>query len=364
MIRVCVVAPAHMTGGQRIAARTVITGFADDPDFRLELQPIDPPLPPWLAGIRGLRTIARMPLYLGGLVRRIGRADVVHIYTAAFWPFVLTTLPALVLARLMGRPVLLNYHDGRAAEHLAWRWVRWTLRRATVLVFPSEFLRAIFHRFALDGEVVFNVPDIEQFRFRCRERLSPTLISCRLLERLYAVENTLRAFALIRAAKADARLIVIGGGDQEERLKAIVRDERIEGVEFHGPVTHREVAAWFDRADIFVNSSRADNMPNSIIEAFASGLPVVTTRPGGIPFIVEHERNGLLVEVDDPDALAAAVLRLLDDPALAGRLVQEGRRDCRERYSWEVARAHWSDLYGRLAHKRVSSAPEREVLAG
>jgi glycosyltransferase involved in cell wall biosynthesis len=153
--------------------------------------------------------------------------------------------------------------------------------------------------------------------------------------------------------------MVIGGGDQEEFLKGIVEEEGIEGVEFHGPVPHHEVAEWFDRADVFVNSSREDNMPHSVIEAFSSGLPVVTTRAGGIPYIVEHERNGLLVDPDEPGQLADGVLRVLSDPAVAARLVEEGQSDCSDRYSWEAAGRNWAALYRRLARLEPAASPAR-----
>lgn len=365
MIRVCIVAPGYMTGGQAIEARTIVEGFAADPEVRVELQPIDPRIPAWIARLRGVRTVARMPIFLGGLLRRVLRADVVHVCTAAFGPFILTTTPAILLARMLGRPVILNYRDGRAPRHLPARWVRWMLRRATVLVFPSGFLRDVFRAHGLDGEVVPNVVDTGRFRFRRREPLRPVLISSRLLEPLYAVENTLRAFAIVRQAQPDARLIVIGGGVEEGRLRGIVHDERIAGVEFHGAVPHDAVAAWFDRADVFVNSSREDNMPHSVIEAFSSGLPVVTTGAGGIPYVVDDGRNGLLVPVDDPAALAAAVLRVLDDPALARRLVDEGQCDCEARYAWSAARQRWAQLYGALARARPAPAraPEEVVSA-
>ena len=356
MIRVCLVAPKYMTGGQAIEARQLVNGFAEDPNVRVELQPIDPKIPAWIARLKGVRTVARMPLYLAGLVRRIHRADVVHVCTAAFSPFILTTTPAIVLGLLLGRPVLLNYRDGRAADHLPTRWVRWVLGRCTLLLFPSGFLRDLFARFGLKGEVVYNVVDTARFRFRHREPLRPVLLSCRLLEQLYAVENTLRAFALVRERYPEARLMVVGGGDQEEALKAIVREEGIEGVEFIGPVAHGEIPEWMDRADVFVNSSREDNMPHSVIEAFASGLPVVTTRAGGIPYIVQDGSNGLLVDIDSPPAMAEAVLRLLDDPSLARRLVDQAERDCRERYSWEAARQGWTMHYRRLAGARHSAA--------
>ncbi len=362
MIRVCIVAPKYMTGGQAIEAATIVAGFRGDPSVSVEMQPIDPRIPGWIARVRGVRTLARMPLYLAGLVRRVWRADVVHVCTAAYWPFVLTTTPAILLGRMLGKPVILNYRDGRAPDHLSSRWVRWTIGRATKLVFPSGFLQDVFRRFGFEGEVIFNVVHTERFRFRPRKPLRPVLISSRLLEELYAVENTIRAFARIREAHGNARLIVIGGGDREESLKALVRDEEVGGVEFHGAVPHAEVADWFDRADIFVNSSRDDNMPHSIIEAFSSGLPVVTTRAGGIPYIVEDERNGVLVDIDRPAAMAEAVLRLLEDEAFAERLIQEGREDSERLYSWEAARRRWTELYARLARRHpLATRPALKV---
>jgi glycosyltransferase involved in cell wall biosynthesis len=360
MIRVCIVAPRYMTGGQAIEARTIVEGFARDPEVRVEIQPIDPKIPAWIARLKGVRTLARTPLFLGGLVRRILRSDVVHVCTAAFGPFVLTTTPAILVAKLLGRPVILNYRDGRAPDHLPSRWVRWVIGRADALVFPSGFLRDVFRGFGLEGEVVSNVVDTGRFRFRRREPLRPVLISSRLLEKLYAVENTLRAFAKVRAERPDARLIVIGGGDQEPVLRRLVEEEEIGGVEFHGAVPHSAVADWFDEADVFVNSSREDNMPHSIIEAYSSGLPVVTTRAGGIPYIVEHERNGLMVDIDDADALATAVLRVLGDAELARRLVDEGQKDCEEHYSWKAARRRWAQLYARLAGVPTATAPAAE----
>lgn len=345
MIRVCLVAPAFMTGGQAVEAQTLLRGFAEDPEVRVEIQPIDPRLPGFLAAIPGLRTLCRMPLYHAGLLSRILRSDVVHVFTAAFWPFMLTTTPAILYGRLLGRPVILNYRDGRARAHLKYGVVRWILRRATVLVFPSGFLRDMFAEFGLEGQVVSNVVDTSRFVFRERAPLRPVLISSRLLEELYAVENTILAFELVRREHPDARLLILGDGDRRPALEELVRQRQIPGVEFIGRVPHGEMGKWFDKADIMVNSSRIDNMPHCLIEAFAAGLPVVTTPSGGIPYIVQDEVNGLHVPADDPEAMSAAVRRLFSDQSLARELVEQGRRESDARYSWVAAHHEWSALY-------------------
>ena len=349
MIRVCLVAPGWVNGGQAVEATTLRRGFADDPEVRVELQPIDPRIPAALAAIPALRTVIRLPLYFAGLVRRLLRADVVHVFTAAFWPFLLTTTPAILLGRMFGRPVILNYRDGRARDHLKYAVVRWILRRSTILVFPSDFLRDVFAEFGLLGHVVSNVVDTGKFKFRTRGLLRPVLISFRLLEELYAVENTILAHSELLRDYPDARLLVVGDGDRRGMLEALVRQQQIEGVEFVGWVPHQEIGEWFDRADIMVNSSRIDNMPHCLIEAFAAGLPVVTTPSGGIPYIVQHEVNGLHVPCDQPEAMADAVRRLLRDPDLARQLVEQAHRDCEARYSWAAARREWTAQYRQLA---------------
>jgi glycosyltransferase involved in cell wall biosynthesis len=223
------------------------------------------------------------------------------------------------------------------------------LRRATRLVFPSGYLRDVFREFGLDGDVVPNVVDTERFRFRERRPLAPVLLSCRLLEELYDVENTLLAFERVRQARPDARLVVVGDGDRRPALERLVRERGIEGVEFTGRVAHAQMGHWYDRADILVNSSRIDNMPHCMIEAFAAGMPIVTTPAGGIPYVVEDGRTGMFVPVGDPEAMAVAVLQLLGDAELAERLVGAGAEECRRKYAWGAAKQSWVDLYRALA---------------
>src|SRR5207237_10033444 len=110
-----------------------------------------------------------------------------------------------------------------------------------------------------------------------------------------------------------------------------------------------EMARLYDRADIFLNASLIDNMPLSILEAWAAGLPVVTSDAGGIPFIVRHEQNGLMVHTADEHAIAAAALRLLRDPALATRPADAAREECLQRYTWPAVRGEWERLYTEMA---------------
>src|SRR5262249_44185296 len=141
------------------------------------------------------------------------------------------------------------------------------------------------------------------------------------LESHYNVADTLRAFALVERRVPDARLIVAGGGAERARVQALGAGLGVEGVGVVGAVPPARMGELYDRADIFVNSSLVDNMPLSLIEAFACGLAVVSSNAGGIPSLVTDGETGLLSPCGDYEALAANVVSLLEDPRLASDLI-------------------------------------------
>ena len=119
----------------------------------------------------------------------------------------------------------------------------------------------------------------------------------------------------------------------------------LRNVTFTGPVSLPRMAECYDACDIYVNSPTIDNMPLSILEAFAAGLPVVTSDAGGIPYIVRSGENGILVPCRDPKALAGAVMSLLSDQSFALRMTAQARADVLSRYTWDVVRDQWRTLY-------------------
>ena len=104
---------------------------------------------------------------------------------------------------------------------------------------------------------------------------------------------------------------------------------------FPGRVPKAEVPQWLDRGDVFLNTTNVDNTPVSVIEAMACGLPVVSTAVGGVPYLIEHGKDGLLVPPSDARAMADAVRRLLKDPDLAEALARAARLKV-EAWDWEA----------------------------
>jgi len=174
------------------------------------------------------------------------------------------------------------------------------------------------------------------------------------LEAHYGVDRVLRAFASIQARLPDASLTVAGDGSQRRLLENLANELQLRNVEFKGQVEHSQVVALYDEADIYLNASLIDNQPLSLLEAFACGLPVITTNPGGIPDIVTNERTGLMVECGDHEGIAQAALRLLNNQELAQSIISEARAECRK-YSWEAVRDRWIELYQALAAQSLDA---------
>jgi glycosyltransferase involved in cell wall biosynthesis len=269
----------------------------------------------------------------------------VHVFSASYTSFLLAPLPAILVARWIGRPVILNYRSGEAPDHLK----RSAIARAAIAnidrsIVPSRFLVDVFRSFGLDAVAVPNVVDFERFKFRDRFPLRPRILSTRNFDGLYNVACTLRAFKLVQKSWPNATLTLVGGGALESRLRALVDELKLEHVTFAGRVPPDDIAGYYADHDIYVQSPNIDNMPTSILEAYASGLPVVSTEAGGVPAILTHGEHGLLAPLDDHAALASRILLLLEQPGVARELAHNAFATC-EAFSWQHVREQWVSHY-------------------
>lgn len=358
-LRVAIVAPSlRYVGGQAVQAELLLRLWRDDPDLEMSFIAVDPPLPrgfAWAEGIPGLRTILREPIYFLHLWRGLRDIDVAHIFSASYWSFLLAPAPAWLFARLRGKKTLINYRSGEARDHLQrFRSGSFVLSRVDAIVVPSGYLVDVFREFGLNATVVPNVVDLSQFHYRERNpllsQLRPHLVCTRGFSAYYSVDVVVRAFAEVKKAYPGTKLDLVGGGPLEADVRKLVAELELSDVNFAGVASREEIGKYYDQADIFINASWLDNMPVSIIEAFAAGTPVVTTSPESIPYLVEHERTGLLSPVGDEKALAASVVRLLSEPGLAARLAQNAYQES-SKYTWKAVRGQWLKVYRGLVGK-------------
>lgn len=256
-------------------------------------------------------------------------------------------IPDEIFVEVGRRPESVDGHASRAK--LAWLrhgvlGIEAGLARLGETVVPSQALAdyLIAHRFPREHmHVIPNGVKVQRDEpARVREPL--VLGTAAVLDHRKGVDVLLRACKL---AGVPLRLEVFGIGDQRRRLEDLATELGV-AASFHGHVTN--VRERLPELDVFVLASRAENLPMAILEAMAAALPVLATRVGGIPEVVEDEVTGLLVEPDDAAALARAITRLAQSPELAQRLGRAGARRAAESFDAGIVARRMVGLYEEL----------------
>ena len=351
-IRVLLFGPSHeILGGQTVQARRLMELLGTSPGIEMRFQAINPLFPPgfrWLKRIPFVRTGMTMLCYLPAALVRSAQVDILHVFAAGFYSYLLWTMPAVAIGKLLGKKVIVNYRDGQVERHLReHRSARPTLAWADVIVGNIGFMSDVFAKFGMKARTIFNVIDASSFLYRKRSKLRPVIMTNRLLEPLYNIECILRAFKRVLERYPEAALTIAHTGPSGPDLRRYAVDLGLRNCNFVGTIPHDQIPGLYDDADIYVTTPNIDCMPGSLLECMASGLPIIATDTGGIPYIVTNEKSALLVKLDDDEAVARNICRLLEDPALVERLTAEGLREV-ERYRPELVRDEWAALYREL----------------
>ena len=304
--------------------------------------------PAWVGGVPVLRSVFRLVPFLFKLWHTAGKADLFHVMANSGWAWHLFAAPAVWVARSRGVPVVVNYRGGEAAEFLdnSASLVRFTMRQTRALVVPSGFLQGVFAGFDMPASIVPNIIDLSRFHARDPVRTgAPHLVVTRNLEPLYDNLTAIRAFQIVQAKFPQARLTIAGSGPEAQRLRQSVQDIGLtHAVQFAGRLERDAMAALYRSADIMLNPSLADNMPNSVLEAWASGVPVVSTNVGGIPHLAQDGVTAALVPPADPIAMAQACIALLSDDLLWQQRAQAGLQEA-QRYTWQRVQPVLGSVY-------------------
>lgn len=356
-LRVLIYAPSlDIVGGQSRQAVRLMDGLKREPDLEVGFLPHNPRLPGILRSLQSIkyvRTVLTTLYCVMLLLWRVRKYDIIHIFSASYYSYSLSVIPALLISRLYGKKSILNYRSGEAEDHLEnWRTAVPTIRWADEIVVPSGYLVDVFARYGLRARAIHNIVELDRFTFRERQPLRPIFLTSRLLEPLYNVACVLRAFAIIQERYPDASLTIAADGYLRAELEALARDLKLRNAEFIGFVPFEKMPALYDTADIYLSATSIDNMPSSITESMACGLNVVTTDGGGaIPYIMTNEVTGLIVDRDDHEALAAGAIRLLNDNEFALKLVRNAHESSRK-FTWPYIRDQWLSLYHGLSDQK------------
>jgi phenylacetate-CoA ligase len=340
-LRIALVGPLPPPSGGMANQTRQLAMLLEADGASVQLVQVNPPYRPKIvAGIRGLRAVFRLMHYLRRLWSDISDVDLVHVMANSGWSWHLHAAPAIWIARIKGKPVIVNYRGGEANSFFSRRMrvVALSLRRADAIIVPSAYLASVFEKYGFATQIVPNIIDLSRFSPASADPSSgsgPLLLVARNLEAIYDNATALRAFAIIRQTYTDARLLIAGCGSERQQLEQLAQQLGLSSsVQFTGHLDNAAMASLIPACDLMLNPSLADNMPISVLEALACAVPVVSTNVGGIPALVQHDVTALLVAPADPQAMAQAALSLLQTPARARRIASAGLALVQQ-FSWD-----------------------------
>jgi len=272
----------------------------------------------------------------------------VNIYSG---PAFLWAAVVCQLLRQLRKPYVLSLHGGNLPVFAA-RWpntVKYILRSAAAVTAPSRYLLEHMSPYRKHVRLVPNGLALDQYAFTLREKPNPFLVWVRAFHKTYNPLLGLTVATLLRDSFPDLRMIMVGpdeGDGTLEEVKDLATKSTLDGrITLSGCISKSEVPTWINKGDIFLNTSRVDNTPVSVLEAMACGLCVVSTNVGGISYLLEDGHDALLVPSNDPSAMAAAVHRILVEPSLAKHLSYNARKKS-EQFDWSNILPQWEALLG------------------
>jgi glycosyltransferase involved in cell wall biosynthesis len=307
--------------------------------------------------------VPAIPLAWPLVLSAMSRADVIHVFLAPSSAF---TLPVLAIARLLGRPAIVSHGDDQNPDRCGRSaMLRRGLNAAAKSVVPSSIMVDALDRAGIRATMIPHAVEPAEFPFRERHSFRPRLLSVRNFEARDNVAATIRAFAIVQQRWPAATLTLVGRGSQEGNLRALAADLGLRHVSFVGQLAQADLAAAYADHDIFVQSANVDNGPTSMVRAFASGLPVVSTTAGAVPAMLTHGVHGLLAPLADYETLGHHVLRLLASPDWARGLARAAHATC-EAWSWPRVREQWLRTYASVVvpHARTRRSVVTRFILG
>ena len=244
-----------------------------------------------------------------------------------------------------------NIDDFQRARHgftveLLKRLQRWYVGRARAVIVPSRYFRGLVAGWGVPekkSRVIYNAVDLAAYqdlpsREEIRARLGlagRVVLTAARLTPWKGVNRLIAALPAWREAVPGTNLVIVGDGPERANLERLAHEVGVaEAVTFVGQVPHEWMPLYLRAADVFVLYSGYEGLPHVVLEAMAAGVPVVASRKGGIPEVIEDGVTGLLVEWGDETVLADTVERVLCDAALARRLGEAGRARVERDFGW------------------------------
>lgn len=248
------------------------------------------------------------------------------------------------------KPFVLTLHGGNLPKYAEThpKRVKKLFSQAKIVTSPSNYLIKQMSQYRSDIRLIPNGIELEKYPSTIREQPQPHLIWLRAFHSIYNPSMAARMLAELKQTGIEAELTMIGpdkgDGSLQNLIEVAIKLGVKDQIRINPGIPKEQVPHTLAKGDIFINTTNIDNTPVSVIEALACGLCVVSTNVGGLPYLLEDGVDALLVPPDDPQAMAAAVRRILTEPGLAAKLSANARKKALQ-YDWSVVIPQWEALF-------------------
>lgn len=212
-------------------------------------------------------------------------------------------------------------------------------------VAPSNYLLSEFKKRGFENTIhIPNSIDVSNYTFKLRDKIEPKLLWVRAFAFIYNPKMAIDILSKIKINYPEATLCMVGP-DKDGSLEVTKKyaNELKLDVDFTGKLTKGEWCKLASSYDIFINTTNFDNTPVSVIEAMSLGLPIVSTNVGGLPYLIENNNTGLLVDANNFEKMVEAVEKLLQDVELTHRLSNNARLMA-EKFDWSQVKKEWINV--------------------
>ena len=209
---------------------------------------------------------------------------------------------------------------------------------------PSGYLKYEFEQKGFKTVLIPNVIPIHQYPFKERKKIAPKLLYVRAFAEIYNPTLVIEVLKELKNSYPKAILCMIGpdkDGTLEDVKQLINKYHLNESVEITGVLSKKEWHKKSENYDIFINTTNVDNTPISVIEAMALGLPVVSTNVGGMPYLIQHNEDGVLVEKNNPSAMTKEICKIVEENKYS--LAINARKKV-ENFDWNIVKSKWMKI--------------------
>ena len=271
--------------------------------------------------------------------------DVLHIHGCSDWGMV-PVVYGVIAGKIWRKRIIVTYHGGEAAGYFAKHraFARRWLKRADKVIVLSGFLKNVFDEYQIPCAVIPNIVTLRENIYQQKKSIVPKFISVRHLTKLYQIDLIIRAFEEVQKRYPNATLDILGQGNKRKELELYVNEHQLNGIRFIGQVPNEKIYDYLRANDIMLSAPKIDNMPVSLLEAMNAGVLVISSNVGGVPYIIEHERTGLLFESGNVDALADQMEWVLTHQAESLHMISVAHEEVKK-YSWTNIREQVLPLY-------------------